>query len=482
MSHCPVHRLNKSFLIALQNWKCVHGHTGIEHWSCWERENPPKKKIGYFDIESSALVADFGFCIGWRILDSDNNLYGRVITKEEVLDNKTKIPDIKLMEELVSTLNQFDLLYTYYGCLIPGHKILKKDLTWEKVENLKSGDELLSFDENTEFNGFRKYKLSKVIRNIPIIKECSVIKLSNGDELTASNDHPWLVKRNGYWCWKNTNELIHKNGNNTIQRILPMWDSRENYDSGYLAAFMDGEGNLNQPLRKDREPNEYGFMITFSQKDMTIVNKLCCSLDNLGYDYSVSPYDSKDKEQMAIRLKGGIQEKLRFLGETGCAKNNRLDFDKLQQNRIFEFDEANILSITPIGKTLVMGLETSSATYISNGYGSHNTKFDFPFVRTRCIEGNIKFPNFGTIKHKDVYYIIKNKFKLHRSRLETACEMLLGHSNKTHWMGKHWIGAVQGKEDSLKYIDEHCIYDVKDLKELTEKVLDYANPNTTKSI
>jgi uncharacterized protein YprB with RNaseH-like and TPR domain len=224
MSHAPVHRMRKDEIVKLGNSYCSHGHTYLEHFSCFLKEHPPKQKIGYFDIESSALVADFGFCIGWRILDTENNLYGRVITKEEVLNN-TKIPDYNLMQELVDTLNTFDLLYTYYG-----------------------------------------------------------------------------------------------------------------------------------------------------------------------------------------------------------------------------------------------------------------TKFDFPFVRTRCVEGNIKFPNFGTIKHKDVYYIIRNKFRLHRSRLETACEMLLGHSNKTHWMGKHWIGAVQGKEESLKYIDEHCIYDVKDLKELTETVLDYANPNTTKSI
>jgi len=86
------------------------------------------------------------------------------------------------------------------------------------------------------------------------------------------------------------------------------------------------------------------------------------------------------------------------------------------------------------------------------------------------------------LKHKDVYYIVKNKFRLHRKSLEVACEMLLGNSNKTHWMGKHWIGAVQGKTESLDYIDDHCEKDVKDLKKLTEYVLDFANPITTRSI
>lgn len=219
----PVHRIKKDQIIWLSNHRCAHGHTYLEHYNCYLKEHPEENKIGYFDIESSSLVADFGFCISWKILDQDNNMHGRTITKEEVLGGK--IPDKNLMKELIEKLNGFDLVYTYNG-----------------------------------------------------------------------------------------------------------------------------------------------------------------------------------------------------------------------------------------------------------------TKFDFPFVRTRSVINNLEFPTFGSLKHKDVYYIIKNKFRLHRKSLEVACEMLLGESNKTHWMGKHWIGAVQGKEASLKYIDEHCERDVYDLKKLTEMTLDFANPVTTRSI
>jgi hypothetical protein len=75
-----------------------------------------------------------------------------------------------------------------------------------------------------------------------------------------------------------------------------------------------------------------------------------------------------------------------------------------------------------------------------------------------------------------VFYIIKNKFNLHRKSLEVACENLLGKSNKTHWMQQHWIGAVQGKKESLEYIDEHCRNDVKDLKALAELAIDFVKP------
>lgn len=219
----PVHRLRKDKIIWLSNHRCSHGHTYLEHYNCFLKDNPNENHIGYFDIESSSLVADFGFCITWKILDENDVMYGRTITKEEVLSPDT--PDKQIMKELISELNNFDLIYTYNG-----------------------------------------------------------------------------------------------------------------------------------------------------------------------------------------------------------------------------------------------------------------TRFDFPFVRTRAVVNKLDFPMFGSIKHKDVYYIIKNKFRLHRKSLEVACEMLLGETDKTHWMGKHWIGAVQGNKDSLNYIDVHCENDVKDLKKLTNKVLDFANPGTTRSI
>jgi uncharacterized protein YprB with RNaseH-like and TPR domain len=217
MPVAPVHRLKKTDIIWLANHKCRHGHTYLDHYNCYLTENPNQLKVGYFDIESSSLVADFGFCIGWYILDTDGVYHGRTITTDEVL--KCNYPDNKIMKELVTTLDKFDLIYTYNG-----------------------------------------------------------------------------------------------------------------------------------------------------------------------------------------------------------------------------------------------------------------TKFDLPFVRTRCVTQNLRFPFYGTLKHKDIYYTIKTKFRLHRKTLEVACEMLLGHSNKTHWMGKHWIGAVQGKQASLDYIDDHCRKDVADLKELTEKVLEFAYP------
>ena len=110
-------------------------------------------------------------------------------------------------------------------------------------------------------------------------------------------------------------------------------------------------------------------------------------------------------------------------------------------------------------------------------YTFYGTKFDLKFIRTRAVAMNLDFPLFGTIKHKDIYYIVKNKFKLHSNRLEVACNELLGHSNKSHFDGNIWRQAVQGDTKALGYILSHCQNDVIDLEELRNKIIDFAYPS-----
>lgn len=111
-------------------------------------------------------------------------------------------------------------------------------------------------------------------------------------------------------------------------------------------------------------------------------------------------------------------------------------------------------------------------------YTFYGSKFDLPFLRTRAISLGIDFPVYGSVKHKDVYFIIKNKFRLHRNRLEVACNELLGESHKTHFDGNMWRRALQGNAEALSYILEHCKADVIDLENLTYKIINFAYPHT----
>jgi uncharacterized protein YprB with RNaseH-like and TPR domain len=91
----------------------------------------------------------------------------------------------------------------------------------------------------------------------------------------------------------------------------------------------------------------------------------------------------------------------------------------------------------------------------------------------------VEFPTFGTLKHKDLYYTVKSKFKLSSRRLENACRHLIGQTDKTRIDAKYWRNGVRGDPKSLKYIYEHNRYDVLDLEKLYDKIISFGKVNNT---
>jgi uncharacterized protein YprB with RNaseH-like and TPR domain len=108
--------------------------------------------------------------------------------------------------------------------------------------------------------------------------------------------------------------------------------------------------------------------------------------------------------------------------------------------------------------------------------GYYNTKYDIPYIRSRCLANNIDFPIFKTIDHKDLYYMVKRLLKLHRNSLEVATSFL-GIKGKNHVMGKEWNQAVMCNgekfEKAIAYILDHNIKDVCITEKLYRKLKDF---------
>jgi len=105
--------------------------------------------------------------------------------------------------------------------------------------------------------------------------------------------------------------------------------------------------------------------------------------------------------------------------------------------------------------------------------------YDFPFVRTRAVVHDIPFMNYGELIHDDIYFIIKNKFKMTRNRLENTCRLLVGSTEKTHIDPTRWIKAMQGDSKAIAWILDHCRRDVRDLQRLYDKVITFQRKTDT---
>jgi uncharacterized protein YprB with RNaseH-like and TPR domain len=105
----------------------------------------------------------------------------------------------------------------------------------------------------------------------------------------------------------------------------------------------------------------------------------------------------------------------------------------------------------------------------------YGTRFDIPFIRTRALFHGLDFPLYRQKSHKDLYYVVRSKLKLHRSSLMAATEFF-GIDGKTRLKPDVWKKARWGDAKSLKYIYEHNVADVEILEDLHRKLEDFAPP------
>lgn len=497
---------------------CVHRHTVDEHPACFAegRINVDRAKeledhygtpwytyenmkIGYLDIESDGLKVDFATMLSWCIKEKDGPVHYDVITKEELFDGQA---DRRIVESCIAEMLNYKIIVTYYGCVTPGHKVLTSKLEWVNVETLKPGDKLIAFDEE-KCEGYRsrRFKESEVVHNIPIEKLTYEIELEDGQTLKASADHPWLVQlgggrrgdRTGYWVWRTTEQLLHNMSypENPVYmtKMLDVWSSDKSYEAGYLSGYFDSEGSVSFSARDSRHGGTDSMLQVTSSQNIVlnegIVERVTNYLDEKNYQHSVNYYDKNAGDQVCINITGGLSSKLKFLGSTGLVKNKNIDANRL--GRITNCGKLRVVSIKCIGLQTVCGLETTSRTYIVNGFGSHNTVFDMTFLRAKALHYDLYFPGYineekelknGDTKivtvpelyHFDLFYTAKSKLaSLSRKSLDNVCDYL--HiSGKTPLDKEVWRRAKYGEPSALFDVLQHNIGDVEILEQLHERL------------
>ena len=82
---------------------------------------------------------------------------------------------------------------------------------------------------------------------------------------------------------------------------------------------------------------------------------------------------------------------------------------------------------------------------------------------------SLEFPEYGTIVHFDLYYLIRAKFNLSRKSLAVATQYF-GIEGKTPLSGLVWSKAKYGHKESLDEVVVHNIEDVKILEELHDLI------------
>jgi len=104
--------LRKDELIRRLKFHCVHRHTGLDYPECYDQAHGKSEKVGFLDIETSNLNADFGIVLSWCIKEEGGRVIKRIITSDEI---RQHIYDKNLLKDFCQQARQFSRLITYYG-------------------------------------------------------------------------------------------------------------------------------------------------------------------------------------------------------------------------------------------------------------------------------------------------------------------------------------------------------------------------------
>lgn len=278
----------------------------------------------------------------------------------------------------------------YHGvnCVTPETRVLLADLSWKPAGELKLGDKLVGFDEQLGGRGrggSTKLRLSMVEIAERKMLPCYRIVTDRG-EITASADHGFVAinKQNHTREWRLAKDLCV--GDKLTWTTQP-WHTLEGRDVGYLAGILDGEGYIQRG-----SGNGGGGRVSFSQNPGLVLDETISICRRLNIDIGIRkvssaltkcPNSDKMYQQRCVPVfvNGGRWETMRVLGQVRPVRLLERSLDIWEGGDLAKRGPAikngtswaRIESIEFVGKRGVAALQTTTRTFIAEGFPSHNS-------------------------------------------------------------------------------------------------------------
>jgi hypothetical protein len=256
-------------------------------------------------------------------------------------------------------------------CVHPDTRVLTSALKWVAIKNINQGDELVGISEHTPIGkgSRRMFEKTIVCDKHTVKKESFKLTLEDGRSIIASGDHPFLGIKRSISAWKTVKEL--KCGDQ-LRVISNIWTDALNYEDGWMAGIMDGEGSL----KVHRTGGGNDFVI--SQRPGAISNRVENYLKKNKFKYHVrDDHNTGDIVHRNGPIRRIVLSRLSDIMELlGKTQTTRWIDSKFWEGQVvsnfFPSTQVRIKSIEKLGTIEMIDIETSSRTFIAEGIISHN--------------------------------------------------------------------------------------------------------------
>ncbi len=254
----------------------------------------------------------------------------------------------------------------YHGCLSPDTQVLDADLSWVKHSEIKQGAMLVGVDEYPIRNESgnltrRRLRLSEVVDIGDVVLPSVAITTDDDRCIICSNDHLWLVINcHGVTMWQRADHLCV---GDKIRKITNMWDPPDMYEAGYIAGLIDGEGSVDT-----NGVNNSNVRVAFHQNPGIVLNKYIEILNKWGINYKAT---QRAHGNITVRTMS-FHDAFKLLALARPTKPKDIWIGRgLPKERGQPYSV--VTSITPLGDIRLIGMNTSTKTFIAEGLVSHNS-------------------------------------------------------------------------------------------------------------
>jgi SAM-dependent methyltransferase len=275
------------------------------------------------------------------------------------------------------------------NCVAAETPILCSDFQWRPAGLLQTGDEIIAFDESPQPHQSRGERLNltrlreaRVEVNRAVNAACTTVRTNIGPPTTASDGHPWLVLRPGtypgqdnrlspVWKWVTTRDLVV---GDQIAFFASPWQRDDTREGGWLAGIFDAEGCLSLSNRGSGDASS----LSVAQRQSSTLDRIKSALSERGFRCSERRSRGEDRAWCSsLSMLGGRREQMRFLGTIAPPRFMERDLSGLYEGVWVKqgktVDLATVTALEPAGEREVAGIQTSTGTFITNGYLSHNS-------------------------------------------------------------------------------------------------------------
>lgn len=254
------------------------------------------------------------------------------------------------------------------ACLTPDHKVLHSDLIYRPLGELKEGDTLVSFDEESGAEGkrSRRYKTGTVEKVKLAEEEVFAVTLKSGKVFKVTKDHKWLIRTGSQYLWKETQFL---RCGTRIPKLLDEWVPSESYEAGWLSGIYDGEGCFY--TRKTKSGNAVG-QLGVTQKPGKVSNRIVEALKNeVGVE--TTSFNTDRNSCDTYRIQGGLRNIVKVLGILQPIRlMDKFKPELMGRVTTTEDNLDTVVSIESIGIQTIVQTKIDAGTMVVEGYGHHN--------------------------------------------------------------------------------------------------------------